>query len=86
MANALGTAAHALDGDIAQLQADLATYLAAGGSGRDVYWALLQAIANTSGHTATMANVVFKGAAKGRISSAQANQTIVALTPGATYP
>ncbi len=87
MANALGTAAHALDGDVAQLQTDLATYLAAGGSPRDFYWWLLQKLTQTSGHTNTMTNIIRKGASKGtRPSPAMLNTTLSALTPGATYP
>lgn len=87
MANTLGTAAHALDGDVAQLQTDLASYLAAGGSARDFWWWIGQKLTNTSGYTNELTNVIRKGASKGtRPSPAALNKTLVALTPGATYP
>lgn len=85
MANSLGTAAHALDVDVATLQTNLVTYLAAGGSARDfVYWLDLK-LMNTSGYGPAMTSVIVKGR-KGRPSSAALNKTLAALTPGAVYP
>jgi hypothetical protein len=86
MANALGNAAHQLDTDIATLQTDLATYLAAGGSARDFFELLKQKLMQTSGHTTAMTNIILKGP-KGRPSPAwTANKTLASLTPGSTYP
>ena len=85
MANALGTAAHALDGDVATLTTDLATYLAAGGSARDFVWWLEFKLMNTAGYSVAMTNVIVKGR-QTRPSSAALNKTLAALTPGATYP
>ena len=85
MANALGTAAHTLDGDVATLTTDLATYLAAGGSARDFVWWLEFKLMNTAGYSVAMTNVIVKGR-QTRPSSAALNKTLVALTPGATYP
>ena len=87
MANALGTAAHALDSDVTQLQTDLATYLAAGGSARDFWWWLQLQLTQTSGYANVLTNVIVKGGSKGtRPSPASLNKTLAALTPGSTYP
>ena len=87
MANSLGTAAHALDVDVAQLQTDLATYLAAGGSARDFWWWLQLMLTQTTGYETALANIIVKGASKGtRPSPAALNKTLAALTPGSTYP
>ena len=85
MANSLGTAAHALDGDVATLTTDLATYLAAGGSARDFMFWLELKLMNTAGYSGPLTNVILK-APRTRPSSAALNKTLVALTPGATYP
>jgi hypothetical protein len=87
MANSLGTAANVLDGDVAQLQTDLATYLAAGGSARDFWWWLQLKLTQTSGYTNELTNIIVKGASKGtRPSPASLNKTLATLTPGAIYP
>ncbi len=87
MANPLGTAAYAIDGTIATLQPQVATYLGAGGSARVLIELLQQAIMDADpSHKRALVTAMLAGK-KGRPSPLQTNgQSLVKLTRGAIYP
>jgi hypothetical protein len=84
MANSLGNAAHALDGTVATLQTNIATYLGAGGSARVLVEWLDQALRNAD---STHAKALLNARLKGRPSPHQTSgATLVSLSSGAVYP